>query len=109
MLFSWIINIIITICFIVSLVLLYYPLNIYELMSFTTIYDPIIAVNNNFNNNKLRQIYVFLSKNVIYKRQGIITYDLLNDTITIRVRGNSYIFNINSDQSKFIPMIILAS
>ncbi|CCU56287.1 unknown similar to AMEV071 [Mythimna separata entomopoxvirus 'L'] len=109
MLISWIINIIIFICFIASLLLLYYPLNIYELMSLSSAYDPITTVSNEFNSNTLKQIYIFLSTNIIYKKQGIISYDLLNDTINIRVNGNSYIFNINTDQNKYIPMILLAT
>ncbi|CCU55995.1 unknown similar to AMEV071 [Choristoneura rosaceana entomopoxvirus 'L'] len=109
MLFSWIINIIIIVCFIISLILLYYPLNIYELMSFSTNYDPIINVTNKFNNNTLKQIYIFASKNVIYKKQGIITYDLLNNKITIRTNGETRTFDINTDQNKYIPMILLAT
>ncbi|CCU55385.1 unknown similar to AMEV071 [Adoxophyes honmai entomopoxvirus 'L'] len=109
MLFSWIINIIIFACFVVSLLLLYYPLNIYELMSLTTAYDPIINVSKQFNTNNLKLIYIFLSSNIIYKKQGLINYDLLNNTITIKLNGNSYIFNINTDKNKYIPMILLAS
>lgn len=76
MILLWVINIIIITCFVISLVIIYFPLSIYELVSLSSTYNVINYLHTSFNDNRFRQIMLFLSKNVIYKTQGNITWDI---------------------------------
>lgn len=101
-------NSIIIICFIISLIIIYFPLSIYELMSYSSSYDYLKDLENKYNDNKIKEIILFLSESVIYKTQGNITFDFNNNSITIKVSGNTYVFDIDKDISKYLPMVLLA-
>ncbi|BAO49585.1 hypothetical protein [Alphaentomopoxvirus acuprea] len=105
---SLILNTIIGLFFLASLILIYFPLSIYELMSYTTTFDPIKEINIRYNDTNMKSLILFLSQNSINKQQGIIMLDLNTNNISFRVSGNTYNFDIDKDLSTYIPTYILA-
>ncbi|AAC97827.1 hypothetical protein MseVgp049 [Melanoplus sanguinipes entomopoxvirus] len=109
MVIKFVVQVIIIVAFVISLIIIYFPLSIYELVSKSYTYDPSNDINQKYNDNKLKIITLFMSNNTIYKAQGNITFDVIKNTITFKFSGNTYTFDIINDIDKYIAMYILAN
>jgi len=90
------------------ILLLYYPINIYELLSYSYIYDTSKVVNSKFSDPN-RVIHLFLSENNIFKTNGSMVVDIDKNSISFNVKGNKYTFDLDKDINKYLPMILLQS
>lgn len=85
------------------------PLSIYEQIS-NVIYDDVKSNTNDFLNKKAisDDYVVFSNQYSIYKTIGLVTYNSLINTLTLKLNNNSYSFNIDNDREKIILLLLSA-
>lgn len=98
-----IINFILFIVSIIVIVLSTYPLNIYELISKSKIYDIDRSLYKKFKWPIIKQFRIFRS-NIILKDEGIM--DIKNNVAEFNIKGNITKLDIERDFDKIIPMIV---
>lgn len=89
-------------------IIVLYPLNIYELISYSKVYDIYDILNNKYNTNLQQRLFIMLQNNIIQKQSGIYTYNFLNNTFNITLHDRKYTFSLN-EIDKIIPIVKLST
>lgn len=104
----YILNILYIIFCIILFIIVLYPLNIYELLSYSKSFDIYDILDKEYNTNLQKKIFLILRNDIIQKQTGIYKYDFLNNSFNIMLHDQKYSFSLN-DLDKIIPVIKLST
>lgn len=104
----YILNILYIIICICLFIIVLYPLNIYELISYSKSFDIYDILNKKYNTHLQKRLFLSLRNNLIQKQSGIYNYDFYNNTFNIKLYRQTYTFSLN-EVEKIIPVIKLST
>jgi len=104
----YILNILYIIICIILLIIVLYPLNIYELISYSKVFDIMDILNGKFNDNIRKKIIIIIQNNLIKQQIGFYNFDFENNKFKVVLNNIDYILNIN-EINKIVPIIKLSS